>query len=40
MLTDQEVFAKVLEVYQDRDNRPPEPVLGPPRPQMLATLTG
>jgi 2-polyprenyl-6-methoxyphenol hydroxylase-like FAD-dependent oxidoreductase len=39
MLTDQAVFAKVLEVYQDRDSRPPEPVLGPPRSEMLAALS-
>ena len=30
MLTDAEVFGRVLEAYQDRDNRPPEPVARPP----------
>ncbi len=38
MLTDADVFGRVLAAYQDRDNRPPEPVLGPPREEMLAAL--
>ena len=38
MLTDAVVFGRVLEAYQDRENRPPEPVLGPPRREMLAAL--
>jgi 2-polyprenyl-6-methoxyphenol hydroxylase-like FAD-dependent oxidoreductase len=40
MLTDPDVFGRVLAVYQDRDNRPAEPRLGPPRREMLAELTG
>ena len=39
LLNDPDVMARVLEVFQDRDNRPPEPDLGPPRAEMLATLT-
>jgi len=39
MLTDSTVIARVLEVYQDRDNRPPEEPLGPPRREMLAHLS-
>ena len=38
LLTDADVFGRVLAAFQDRDNRPPEPVLGPPRPQMLEAL--
>jgi 2-polyprenyl-6-methoxyphenol hydroxylase-like FAD-dependent oxidoreductase len=40
MLTDPEVFGRVLAVYQDRDKRPPEPLLGPPRHEMLTSLAG
>ncbi len=40
MLTDSDVFGRVLAAYQDRENRPPEPVLGPPRQEMLAALLG
>ena len=29
MVTDPNVSARVLAAWQDRDNRPPEPVLGP-----------
>jgi 2-polyprenyl-6-methoxyphenol hydroxylase-like FAD-dependent oxidoreductase len=39
MMSDPVVMARVLEAYQDRDNRPPVPELGPPRKEMLATLT-
>ena len=39
MMTDPAVFGRVLEAYHDRENRPPEPVLGPPRQEMLAALT-
>ena len=39
MLTDADVFGRVLAAYQDRENRPPEPVLGPPRKEMLAALS-
>jgi 2-polyprenyl-6-methoxyphenol hydroxylase-like FAD-dependent oxidoreductase len=38
MLTDADVFGRVLAAYQDRENRPPAPVLGPPREEMLAAL--
>jgi hypothetical protein len=31
-------MGRVLNAYQDRDNRPPEPVLGPPRDELLAQL--
>jgi 2-polyprenyl-6-methoxyphenol hydroxylase-like FAD-dependent oxidoreductase len=39
MLTDADVFARVLDAFNDRENRPPEPVLGPPREEMLAVLS-
>jgi hypothetical protein len=38
LLRDGELIGRVLAVYQDRDNRPPEAVLGPPRADMLAQL--
>jgi 2-polyprenyl-6-methoxyphenol hydroxylase-like FAD-dependent oxidoreductase len=38
LLTDPDVMARVLAVYQDRENRPPEPVLGPRRAEMLELL--
>lgn len=38
MLTDPDVFGRILEVFQERENRPPEPELGPPRREMLARL--
>jgi len=38
LMTDNDVIARVLTVYQDRENRPPQPVLGPPRDEMLAAL--
>jgi 2-polyprenyl-6-methoxyphenol hydroxylase-like FAD-dependent oxidoreductase len=38
LLRDSDVIGRVLQVWQDRDNRPPEPVLGPPRDEMLAVL--
>ncbi|WP_208027627.1 NAD(P)/FAD-dependent oxidoreductase [Rhabdothermincola sediminis] len=38
MLTDPDVFGRILEVFQDRESRPPEPELGPPRREMLARL--
>ena len=31
MVKDADVFGRVLAVWQDRDNRPPEPLLGRPR---------
>jgi hypothetical protein len=38
LLRDSDVIGRVLQVWQDRDSRPPEPVLGPPRDEMLAAL--
>ena len=38
LLADGDVIGRVLAVYQDRENRPPEPSLGPPRHEMLAAL--
>jgi 2-polyprenyl-6-methoxyphenol hydroxylase-like FAD-dependent oxidoreductase len=38
LLSDADLIARVLTVYQDRDNRPAEPVLGPPRAEMLTAL--
>jgi 2-polyprenyl-6-methoxyphenol hydroxylase-like FAD-dependent oxidoreductase len=38
MMTDPDVFGRVLAAYQDRANRPPEPPLGPPRAEMLEAL--
>lgn len=39
LATDPEVGARVLAVYNDRDNRPPEPALGPAtRADLLATV--
>ncbi len=38
LLTDPDVMARVLAVYQDREQRPPEPVLGPRRAALLAIL--
>jgi len=40
MATDPEVSARVLAVWQDRDNRPPEPPLGPKhRVEFVGLLT-
>jgi 2-polyprenyl-6-methoxyphenol hydroxylase-like FAD-dependent oxidoreductase len=38
MIKDPDVGARVLEVWQDRDNRPPEPALGPKRRADLLAL--
>jgi hypothetical protein len=38
MATDPEVGARVLAVWQDRDNRPPEQPLGPRRRDDLRAL--
>jgi len=38
ILTDADAFGRVLAAYQDRENRPPEPVLGPPRRELLSLL--
>jgi 2-polyprenyl-6-methoxyphenol hydroxylase-like FAD-dependent oxidoreductase len=34
------LVARVLETYQERDRRPPEEPLGPPRAEMIAALGG
>ncbi len=38
IMTDPDVLGRVLAVWQDRENRPPEPDLGPPRRGLLAAL--
>ena len=38
LMSDSDVIGRVLTVYQDRESRPPEVVLGPPRDQMLDVL--
>jgi 2-polyprenyl-6-methoxyphenol hydroxylase-like FAD-dependent oxidoreductase len=40
MIKDSDVGARVLAVWQDRDNRPPEPALGPKRRADLLALIG
>jgi hypothetical protein len=40
MATDADIGNRVLAVWQDRENRPPEPALGPKRrSQLLEQLT-
>ena len=40
MVKDADVFGRVLTVWQDRDSRPPEPLLGPAtRAELLAALS-
>ena len=38
LMQDADVMGRVLAVFQDRDNRPPEPPLGPPRDEMLERI--
>jgi 2-polyprenyl-6-methoxyphenol hydroxylase-like FAD-dependent oxidoreductase len=38
LLTNFDVIGRVMQVYQDREQRPPEPSLGPDRDEMLAAL--
>ncbi len=38
LLNDADVIGRVLTVYQERENRPPERVLGPPREEMVSVL--
>jgi hypothetical protein len=38
LMRDGDLMMRVLAVYQDRDNRPPDEPLGPPRREMLAQL--
>ena len=41
MVKDTDVFGRVLAVWQDRANRPPEPLLGPAtRADLLVALAG
>lgn len=40
LMSDPDLIGRVLAVYQDRDNRPAEPALGPPRAAMVAALLG
>jgi hypothetical protein len=40
LLRDGELISRVIEVYNDRENRPPEPELGPPtRDAFLSALS-
>jgi len=39
LMQDSEVMARVLEAYQAKDERPPEPALGPDRAELLARLS-
>ncbi len=38
LMADADVIGRVMAVYQDKDNRPPEPDLGPDRVGLLAAL--
>ena len=38
LLTNWDVIGRVMQAYQDRENRPPEPELGPGRDAMLSAL--
>ena len=38
LLKDADVGARVFAVWNDRENRPPEPSLGPPRHELLAAI--
>ena len=38
LLNDADVIGRVMAVYQDKDNRPPEPELGPDRAGLLAAV--
>lgn len=38
LLADPDILARVLAVFGDRDERPPEPVLGPGRRELLTSL--
>jgi 2-polyprenyl-6-methoxyphenol hydroxylase-like FAD-dependent oxidoreductase len=38
LMTDSDVIAAVMQSYQERDSRPPEPALGPTRPTFLTAL--
>jgi flavin-dependent dehydrogenase len=38
IVKDPDVINRVIAVWQDRDNRPPEPALGPPRKELLRNI--
>jgi 2-polyprenyl-6-methoxyphenol hydroxylase-like FAD-dependent oxidoreductase len=38
VMTNTDLIARVMEVWQDRENREPEPPLGPPREELLAAI--
>jgi hypothetical protein len=38
LMSDADVIGRVMAVYQDRGNRPPEPSLGPDRAGLLAAI--
>lgn len=38
LMTNGDVIARVMQVYQDRDQRPPEPSIGPDRSALFASL--
>jgi len=38
LMSDPDLIGRVMRAYDERDSRPPEPVLGPPRAEMLAAL--
>ena len=38
LMSDPDLIGRVLAVWQDRDNRPPEPSLGPRRRELLSAL--
>jgi hypothetical protein len=38
LFNDPEIMKKALEYWQKRDQRPPEPVMGPPRDELIAAL--
>jgi len=38
LITDPEVVGRVMTAYQERDQRPPEPPLGPPRDELMTEL--
>lgn len=39
LITNLDVIGRVMRVYQERDQRPPEPALGPDRSSMLAAIS-
>ena len=38
LMKDWDVIGRVMTVYQDRDQRPPEPALGPARSAILSNV--